>query len=93
MNPSDYYTLKGLYPLEIYPLSPGLEGSGVVVSEGEFKGKRVAFNAQNPYGSYAQYAIAEKHLVFEVDDNLPLQNAASGFINPGTVIGFLSVVR
>jgi propanol-preferring alcohol dehydrogenase len=34
INPADVLTLSGNYPTAGYPLTPGIEGSGVVVSEG-----------------------------------------------------------
>lgn len=46
-----------------------------------------------PYGSYAEFAIAERVMIIEVDDEVSLQNASNSFVNPLTVVGFLDVVK
>jgi NADPH:quinone reductase-like Zn-dependent oxidoreductase len=94
-------TLRGSYPGRSYPYTPGIEGSGIVVSEGyfstsiysEFFGKRVSFTSVAPHGSYAEYSVGQKTYLIEVGDNVSLQHAANSYVNPGTVIGFLDVVK
>lgn len=73
----------------------GLEGTGKVVeANGEdiqsWLGKRVSF-VQSGSGTWAEFAVANAAMVFEIDQDLDLTSAASGIVNPLTVEGFLDV--
>jgi len=76
------------------PATPGLEGTGrVVEAKGadlqKYVGKRVCFTTG--VGSWAEYSVA--NLFFEIDDDVPQSSAASGIINPLTVLGFINIVK
>lgn len=74
------------------PAICGMEGTGVVVeTKGEavqnWKGKRVCFFSNK--GSWAQYSVTTPLTTLEIDADIPLGSAASGAVNPLTVIGFV----
>ena len=69
----------------------GLEGTGrVVEANGEnvqdWVGKRVCF-VQGGSGSWGEYALTAPGYAFVIDEDVPLVSAASGIVNPLTVIG------
>ena len=60
--------------------------------EGErLVGKRVCFNTS--YGTWAEYSVANIENVWPVTEDVPIESAASGVINPITVIGFIDTYR
>lgn len=70
----------------------GFEGSGTVVSEGDLKGKQVAFMANMRSGSFAEYCCADKRMVLPLDTlNLSLQQASTSMVNPLTVVAMLDI--
>lgn len=96
INPSDRLFIQGAYFKKPLPITPGFEGVGrVVEANGQevqsWVGKRVTFVALT--GSWGQYALAEPNQTFEIDDNVPESSAASGIVNPLTVIGFIENYR
>ena len=53
----------------------------------------MSFVTTGGYGSYAEYALVDVPFLFPVPEDVSLPAAASSFINPGTVVGFLEIVR
>ena len=73
----------------------GLEGTGrVVEANGEdfqtWVGKRVCFT-QDGSGSWGEYAVSNPNTVFAIDEDVPLHCAASGIVNPLTVVGMTEI--
>lgn len=73
----------------------GLEGTGhIVEAHGEhiqeWVGKRVSF-IQSDSGSWGEYAVTNPHLCFEIDEEVSLTSAASGIVNPLTVVGMTDI--
>lgn len=100
VNPSDLSLLNGTYPSgHNYPLIPGLEGSGLVVSAGKGliprlrNGKRVSFTATAGHGgSWAEY------IVTSAMHTVPLGNSgytrgAMAIVNPLTALAFVHIAR
>lgn len=80
-----------------FPAVVGLEGTGrVIKAEGEenqnWVGKRVAF-ASAGTGTWASYCTTSPHFAFEIDEDVSIQSAASGVVNPLTVICMLETFR
>lgn len=99
INPSDLAMLEGEYGLGWpYPLIPGLEGSGQVVSTGggflasRLAGKRVAM-AADKQGLWAEYACVPATQCVPLPDTLPFGAGASSFVNPLTAIALVAEVR
>lgn len=104
INPSDYGSWTRCRP-EQCPYVMGKEGSGVVVQVGggmssylrsSIKiGTNVGFvNLKNKQGSYSEYVVADlMGGVFVVPDAVPVENAASFFVNPYTAIAILDTVK
>ena len=87
INPSDFHAFSAK---EKYPVTVGIEGSGKVIkANGEavqqWVGKRVAFISVGT-GSWASYCTTPPFCVFEIDEDISLQSASSGIINPLTVL-------
>ena len=91
INPSDIGTILGVYgeSKDKVGRSVGLEGSGVVAAVGQDLkvphkvGDRV--HVTGP-GTMAQYLLSNSESVYPVQqDDLPLEEAACHFVNPGTV--------
>ncbi len=104
INPRDYYipTAKDLP----YPLTPGDEGSGVVVRSGggfmanRMVGKRVAFlrtwskhNTGPPNGSYAEYCITSVNYAFELDKTISDEQVACSIVNPTSALGLMERLK
>uniref|UniRef100_A0A0G4HZA6 Enoyl reductase (ER) domain-containing protein n=1 Tax=Chromera velia CCMP2878 TaxID=1169474 RepID=A0A0G4HZA6_9ALVE len=96
VNPSDYLawltTEKGDKPI-------GIEGSGVVVASGggivarSLVGKTVGFVAEET-GSYAEYVTVDAlRECFPLTAGVPVEDCASFFVNPFTVIAMLHTVQ
>lgn len=80
LNYIDVYFRTGVYPNEIFPLIPGMEGAGEVVAVGsgvtDLKaGDRVAY--AGPIGSYAQERIIVADRLVKVPDGIDDQTAAA----------------
>jgi NADPH:quinone reductase-like Zn-dependent oxidoreductase len=95
INPSDRARLTGNYSPVKLPSIMGLEGTGKVISaNGEdiqnWVGKRVCFLQKNS-GSWGEYAISTPLQSFPIDEDVPLTTAASGIVNPLTVIGMIEI--
>ncbi|EAR90916.1 zinc-binding dehydrogenase family oxidoreductase (macronuclear) [Tetrahymena thermophila SB210] len=94
LNPMDLSFLKGSYSsVKKLPVTPGFEGSGTVVASGgglygwSLIGKRVAVYVQrSPHGCYAEYAVTNAFQCITVPETVSFENAASGLVNPLTVV-------
>lgn len=90
INPSDLMNAKGLYPSgQQIPFTPGFEGSGVVEAVGtdlllpHKVGDRVSVIGQ---GTWGEYVLLESHYAVPILPENTLEEAASHFVNPCTVI-------
>jgi NADPH2:quinone reductase len=105
INPSDYMAWAGCKP-EQCPFAMGTEGSGVVVATGEGYattlstftckvGTKVGFiGLKNKQGAYSEYVVASAmESVFTLPDDLPVEDAASFFVNPYTVVGIIDTAK
>ncbi|AMV73447.1 NADPH:quinone oxidoreductase family protein PIG3 [Desulfuromonas sp. DDH964] len=80
LNFIDIYHRTGLYPLTL-PVTPGLEGAGVVLAVGDgvgdlAPGDRVAY-AGGPPGAYAEERLIPAHRLVKLPDWLDDQRAAA----------------
>jgi NADPH:quinone reductase-like Zn-dependent oxidoreductase len=90
VNPSDLMVVRGSYAqLPQLPATPGFEGVGIVDAAGPgllgrfLTGKRVAaLNSRT--GSWAEYAIVDARKAIPLSSRLPLEQAATFFVNPAT---------
>jgi NADPH2:quinone reductase len=94
INPSDKMFIHGHYVRRPLPATPGLEGVGRVVEANgadlqKYLGKRVCFITDE--GSWAEYSTSSFFL--EIDDDVPVSSAASGMVNPLTVLGMIHTVK
>jgi len=103
INPSDLYMMQGDYAGTFeYPLTPGAEGSGTVISSGggimawSLVGKRVGFTriAEKAGkfsigGSYAEYIITNAWQCVTLANEVTWEQGACSFVNPLSAIGLL----
>jgi NADPH2:quinone reductase len=105
VNPSDYGSWIRCKP-EQCPFAMGSEGSGVVVATGEGYattlstftckvGTKVGFvGLKDKQGAYSEYVVASAmEAVYSMPDDLPVEDAASFFVNPYTVVGILDTAK
>ncbi len=100
VNPSDYAIWQRTRPVTD-PEPIGNEGSGVVVASGggmyanSIVGKKVGFTCNvKGSNSYAEYCVVDALKgCFPLPDNVPVEDAASHFVNPYTAYGFLDTIR
>ena len=90
VNPSDLMFVRGTYGVKPYmPQSPGFEGVGIVEASGGglrgklFRGKRVAVLNQTG-GNWSEYAVVPAAQVIPLSNSLPVEQAATFFVNPAT---------
>lgn len=57
----------------------------------ELVGKRVSLTSGN--GTWAEYTVSNVDGVWPIDNDVPIESAASGVVNPITVIGFVDTYR
>lgn len=100
LNPSDYGTWIRPASENDTPTIGGMEGSGVVVSSGGgftangMIGKKVGFVKPKQGGAYQQYVIVDaSEGAFPLPANVKVEDAASHFVNPYTVCGFVDTLR
>ena len=101
INPSDLGTLKGhsYGDPQIYPLIPGLEGSGQVVAAGSgmlarfLMGKRVACSAVQGDGTWAEYAVALASACIPLNKGADLEQSAMLIVNPLTAMAIFEIAR
>ena len=100
VNPSDYAIWQRSRPVgEPEPI--GNEGSGIVIASGggvyanSIVGKKVGFTCNvKGYNAYAEYCVVDAMKgCFPLPDEVPVEDAASHFVNPYTAYGFLDTVR
>jgi NADPH:quinone reductase-like Zn-dependent oxidoreductase len=94
INPSDKARLTDDYEKKPLPFPPGYEGVGrVIEAKGadfqKYVGKRVCFIANA--GSWAEYTTTP--MFFEIEDDVPVSSAASGVVNPLTVLAMIYTVK
>jgi len=99
INPTDTYAMKRYYnQTELYtkdtivqlstePAPVGSEGSGVIVAVGDELNYSFKVNdrVHVANGTWAQYRLIETENVFPIQGDLPMEEAASHYINPITV--------
>lgn len=90
INPSDLMTVRGVYSrLPELPATPGYEGVGVVESAGSgllpklLVGRRVVVLNRGG-GNWANFAMLPASQVVPVSEKLPIDQAATFFVNPVT---------
>lgn len=78
-----------------FPYIPGSGAVGHVVKAGKggehLIGKRVVVGGKT--GFWAEYAIVNIYVAFEIDEDVPLGSAAYGIGNPFTAIGIIETVK
>jgi NADPH:quinone reductase len=106
INPSDYGTWIRT-PIENCPLPLGNEGCGIVTAIGGSGisqsmmgwyckvGQKVGFaGLQNKQGAYSEYVITKAmENTFALPEEIPVEEAASFFINPYTVLGIFDTAK
>jgi NADPH:quinone reductase-like Zn-dependent oxidoreductase len=98
INPSDLLYVRGIYGAKpTLPATPGFEGVGVVEESGggllgwRVRGRRVAvLNGQT--GNWQEQTIIPAERAIPVPDDLPDEQVASFFVNPGTVVAMVERV-
>ena len=101
VNPSDYGVWVRSNPQDWTPKPQGHEGSGIVVASGGgfstmgLVGKKVGFvNLPRDQGSYSEYVTVDAMTgVFPMPEDLPVEAAASFFVNPYTAYGILETAQ
>lgn len=101
VNPSDLAFLIGGYGFKNgLPVTPGNEGSGVVVATGgglmatRLKGKKVScFAPRGQGGAWAEYLLTDATYCVPVGDSIDLQQASMALINPLTALAFINIVK
>ena len=100
INPSDLLYMEGRYAEDTKEgVTPGFEGSGVVVESGggllgwSLKGKRVACTITFPHGgTYAEYIVTQAYRCAKLPNNVSFNEGACMFVNPLTVVMFQDVI-
>lgn len=101
INPSDYGSWFRCKP-EQCPFAMGSEGSGVVVATGGgiapyacSVGSKVGFvGLKNKQGAYSEYVVVSAVSgAFSLPADLPVEDAASFFVNPYTALALFDTAR
>ena len=101
INPSDLAFMMGGYGFaQGLPVTPGNEGSGLVVATGtgfmakRLRGKRVAcFARKGLGGAWAEYMVTRASLCVPISPDTTFEQAAMSLINPLTAQAFVQIVR
>lgn len=101
INPSDLSFLKGTYvERPNYPLTPGIEGSGMVVASGKGLfaqmrlGKRVTCTSlPGKGGAWAEYMLTSAMKVIPVNKKIDLVKASMLIVNPMTALAFIDIAK
>ncbi|CAB9514767.1 Enoyl-[acyl-carrier-protein] reductase, mitochondrial [Seminavis robusta] len=102
VNPSDYGKWKGSNNNSDEPLAMGLEGSGIVVATGgglmtkrvKIGDKVAVVGPTKKQGTYSEYIVmAATEGIFSLGDKIPVEDAASYFVNPFTAIAILDTAK
>ena len=100
-NPSDLSLLKGVnLEKPVYPLTPGLEGSGTVVASGGGvladlrMGKRVTCSSTEGYGgTWAEYMLTSAMRVIPIKKTIGMEQGAMLIVNPMTALAFMNIAK
>jgi len=101
INPSDLAFIEGIYgEPNKYPITPGFEGSGLVVGTGGGvlarmrMGKRVACNA-NPGedGSWAEYMVTSATRCIPLSKKIDSEQGSMMIVNPMTALAFTEIAQ
>jgi len=100
INPSDLASLKGGYLSHHHPFTPGLEGSGTVVSAGKGLlprlriGKRVACSP-NPEedGTWAEYMKTSVLKTVPLPSSVSMEQGSMMLVNPMTAMAFMQMAK
>jgi len=101
INPSDLSMLQGTYAEKpSFPIVPGIEGSGTVVSHGGGiiaslrKGKRVSCTATHSFGGcWAEYMVTSAMNVIPIGNEISFEEATALIVNPLTAISFIDMAK
>ncbi|MGM0595803.1 MAG: alcohol dehydrogenase catalytic domain-containing protein [Myxococcota bacterium] len=101
INPSDLVFIKGKYGKKTrYPIVPGFEGAGTIVSTGNFmgskflKGRRVACSPAPLFnGTWAQYMLAKIDKCVPLLPGISTFQGASLLVNPLSAWALINTVR
>jgi len=97
INPSDRVSMTGAYLSIPLPAVMGREGVGRIVEANgeqlnEWVGKRVSF--WSPLGgAWAEFVAVDPSMCFPISEDVPMHSAASGLVNPLTVIGMTDIFQ
>jgi len=102
INPSDIgfmYSTTG-YSNRVLPVTPGLEGSGIVVAAGDgflpkfLLGKRVACSKNSSgNGTWAEYMPTKASLCIPLNKKVSLEQGATLVVNPMTAVIFFEIIK
>ncbi|KAG5181214.1 hypothetical protein JKP88DRAFT_321431 [Tribonema minus] len=102
VNPADLFSLMGIYPgcapADRWPITPGLDGMGVISKAGDSAkklkiGQRVAlagFPLQDGNGTWAEFAVFKESDLAAIPDGISDEAAAGFWVNPVTAYGMLT---
>ncbi|KAK9818687.1 hypothetical protein WJX74_006212 [Apatococcus lobatus] len=106
INPSDVYSIQGLYPgfrPTSLPAVPGVEGLGIVEAHGEGAGnlkigQRVVaiwptWPVAQGNGTWQQYICVNEDILVAVPDGMADEVAAQFLVNPITAVGMLEILQ
>lgn len=100
LNPSDLGVLMGAGygAARVYPFTPGVEGSGMVVAAGPglmprlFVGRRVACSGDaDGDGTWAEYMVTSAQLCIPLLPGVSLEQGATLIVNPLTALALLEI--
>lgn len=101
INPTDLAFMMGGYTFKTgLPVTPGSEGSGLVVASGggfmarRLSGKRVAcFAREGMGGAWADYMVTKASFCVPVGKDIDLEQASMALINPLTALAFVNIAK
>ncbi|MFC2119392.1 alcohol dehydrogenase catalytic domain-containing protein, partial [Bacteroidota bacterium] len=101
INPSDLSMIQGTYADKpSFPITPGLEGSGVVVAAGKGLlpklrlGKRVTCTSSGGgNGIWAEYMITSAKRCIPLSKNINQEEGAMLIVNPMTALAFIEIAK
>lgn len=100
INPSDLSMIRGDPPGSLYPCTPGLEGSGIVVRAGSGlfpalrKGKRVACTpVPGKDGAWAEYMVTSAMRCSPLPAHITPEEGSMMLVNPMTALAFMDMAK
>ncbi len=101
INPSDLAFMMGGYTFKTgLPVTPGNEGSGLVVASGggfmagRLVGKRVAcFAREGMGGAWADYLVTNASFCVPTGKGIDPEQASMALINPLTALAFINIIK